>query len=541
MRNLITFKEYEMMDYYRKRYAPLGSGLNEDIFTPSKDMLNLWEKGKMEGGLNALFTDSLILEKEIDMSTPSYEVIAEIENQLLGPLYRYNFQIKDMTPAEKFVYNFSKLGEQLAKDDIISRSELWDYNRLLNARVLYSNKFNGESFKITTPAGKVIQIARGAKILKIVGKIAKEFNVEGFEEFRLVHSQIMNTAKLKGTLCLSIHPLDYMTMSDNASGWSSCMSWKEDGCYRQGTVEMMNSPCVIIGYVKGSKPMNIAGSEWSNKKFRSLYVINKDIITNVKGYPYKADDIDTAAITWLKELAEKAWGVKYCDNKIEYEEGYDVTVSDNYYRFIFNTEYMYNDFEYIDHIAYIREDLPEGTYEWNYSGSQQCMWCGETTEFYEEDHEFLLCRSCDKVFFCEDCDCVIKYEEEVYTLDGQKVCSSCYDNHAVTDVFTGETHADYNLQEMILVSNKATNEAGVFNTWGFDTIYFNKEYFLNSVKWEDYFTTCPLERGDGWEIDFRDLTERGWKLFGLSRERDYEGVCEWANRHSRMNRITMSR
>lgn len=535
MRNLITCEEYEMIDYYRETYAPFGYGLDEDDFVPSKDMLNLWEKGKTEGGLNDLFAGSLVLEKEIDMSTPSFEVMEEIEKRLLGPVYTYNFKLDELSTAEKFVYNFAKLGEQLVRDNIISRNELWDYNKFFSPKALYSNKFNGRAFKITTPAGKVIQIARGAKVLKIIGKIAKEFNVEGFEEFRLVHSQIMNTAKIKGTLCLSIHPLDYMTMSDNASGWTSCMSWQEDGCYRQGTVEMMNSPCVVVGYIKGSKPMHIDDSEWSNKKYRSLYVVNKDIITNVKGYPYKADDIDTAAITWLKELAEKAWGVKYCDNKVEYEEGYEVTVSDNNYRFIFNTEHMYNDFEYVDHIAYIREDLSGGTYEYNYSGSQQCMWCGEAVDFYEEDHDFLVCRSCDRVFYCEDCDCVIKSEDEIYILDGQKMCYNCYNDHAVSDVFTGETHADYNMQRMILVSNRTTDEASQFNLWGFDSIFFNREYFLDSVKWEDYFTTRPVEIEGDWQIDFRDLTEKGWELFGLSKEREYERVCSWANSSARLH------
>ena len=38
-------------------------------------------------------------------------------------------------------------------------------------------------------------------------------------------------------------------MSDNNSGWESCMSWRNNGCYRRGTVEMMNSPYVIVAYL----------------------------------------------------------------------------------------------------------------------------------------------------------------------------------------------------------------------------------------------------------------------------------------------------
>ena len=76
--------------------------------------------------------------------------------------------------------------------------------------------------------------------MRVLSKIATAYNLPGFEDFRIAQSLVTNQANLKGYITLSIHPLDYMTMSDNNCGWDSCMSWQEEGCYRQGTVEMMN-------------------------------------------------------------------------------------------------------------------------------------------------------------------------------------------------------------------------------------------------------------------------------------------------------------
>ena len=45
-------------------------------------------------------------------------------------------------------------------------------------------------------------------------------------------------------------------MSDNDYGWDSCMGWMNEGEYRLGTVEMMNSPCIVVAYIDGEEAWN---------------------------------------------------------------------------------------------------------------------------------------------------------------------------------------------------------------------------------------------------------------------------------------------
>ena len=89
--------------------------------------------------------------------------------------------------------------------------------------------------KITITAnGKKYQFQNGEKIWKTLKKLHQIFpdavTDKEFEDARILYSTWLNDKK-KGYLTISIHPLDFMTMSDNASKWKSCMSWKDQGCY----------------------------------------------------------------------------------------------------------------------------------------------------------------------------------------------------------------------------------------------------------------------------------------------------------------------
>jgi hypothetical protein len=76
--------------------------------------------------------------------------------------------------------------------------------------------------------------------------------MEDFKKWQTWLSTICTVKEYKTNLVLSIHPIDFMTSSDNASGWTSCMNWRDDGGYSSGTIEMMNSNMVIIAYLENN-------------------------------------------------------------------------------------------------------------------------------------------------------------------------------------------------------------------------------------------------------------------------------------------------
>lgn len=494
----ITPTEHDLIAAYRAAYA--GSTRVSEPWCSNEVLLKEWEGAKFGGGLSRLFGDKLILEKDVVLSKRS----SEVQDAMYDKLF---------CPAHPFLIAFSKLADKIDWGEGLRRYDKDYFINLIDCYVVTTNVWHGRSFNIPTPSGKTIAVQAGTKVLKIFSKVAQAYGLEDFEDFRIKHSQVLNTAKFTGTLCLSIHPLDYMTMSDNDSDWSSCMSWKHDGCYRQGTVEMMNSPMVVVGYLKSKNDWEIdLGSEsyvWNNKKFRSLYVINEDLITNVKGYPYKSDEISTELIKWLKELAEANWGITY-DNKIlEYRHNSTTTINGKEYRFEFETNQMYNDFGSCDHLVCINSGLKPGHIIHNYSGLNQCMCCGQVDVMGDYGEGSLVCNYCYGYRECDHCRCE-SHISQMREVDGERLCDWCYNTHTAVDIATGERHLKVNMIHFCFDRR---------SMWGIgrETI---RECYMNQEEYEklnlDELGDVLSNRHREVHILASSLTEKGQETFHIS-------------------------
>lgn len=458
--NKITLEEYQMMDSYRKDYAFLSS-YSEENFISSRELLSTWAVEKQD--LFSLFDGNLMLSKEIEYEKEEYNLSEEMEDSIYGYYDRTTATRKEHS-GRPFYDNFlawrndtfpyvyrTQEGEDWEK-----RQKIRDgLNRLMNITNLVNNRFDNEPFTIPMPNGKKMQIQTGAKVMRILSKIASAYNIEGFEEFRLAHSLVLNQKKVKGTLTLSIHPLDYMTMSDNECGWDSCMSWREEGCYRQGTVEMMNSACVVVAYLNAQEPMEIGNSEWTNKKWRQLFIVTPELIFSVKAYPYHSDFLTLGVMEWLANLAERAWGFRpSTEEPIVYGDTGQKHLS-------FITCYMYNDVGTAPkHYLYYNKDwLQEReeehkttwTYFVKYSGPSQCMCCGsQTNDFCGE--QSLVCDECEHTLKCADCGCYLD-EEHAYEFGDELYCEDCYCDHVGVCDCCDENVAVENLYDICITAN----------------------------------------------------------------------------------------
>ena len=205
----------------------------------------------------------------------------------------------------------------MLNDKYYRTNEYYNLKRLVDFTELAANVYEGETCELTVDLEKPIKVQHGCKNTRVLGKIADAYKLPHFEDFRLVHSQVLNQKKLNGIMCLSIHPLDYMTMSDNNCNWESCMNWYSHGDYRIGTIEMMNSPMVVEAYLEADHPyypIDNRSWTWSNKRWRCLYIVHPDIITEIKQYPYHNEFLSKEVLGWLKELAQKNNNWAYKDN-----------------------------------------------------------------------------------------------------------------------------------------------------------------------------------------------------------------------------------
>lgn len=426
--------EKDMIQHYIESYAFRGDG-HHHMAASVDHVLRYWDDAK-SSYLFRMFGNQLILSKDIEYLKDESELLDEMWHAAYGD-YSSVFcrKLLDLT------------------DDWYGRSAEYrtlyhSVRDLIATESLVRNTYEGATFSIPTPDGKEVKINQGCKIIRALGKIATAFNIDGFEEFRIKHSMVLNQKTLKGKLSISIHPLDYMTMSDNECDWESCMSWKNNGCYRQGTAEMMNSSKVVVAYLTAAEDMKLTyrfnEENWNNKKWRELFIVTPEIITNVKPYPYTNRTLTTTVLDWLRELATAAQVGKYTENVEAWEydyQGSNKYLCDKQLLFSFDTGYMYNDFE-SDHTnySYFGEEYSDTTIFINYSGTSECMSCGATDIDVDGDEGVLVCDCCEGFTRCDFCDVRIYDGDEIYTVEGVKLCSSCYENRAFEDAYDNEVY-----------------------------------------------------------------------------------------------------
>ncbi len=436
------------LDAWIKTYAGYENVTNENPPASLAHLMRYWEAAKSEY-LYKMFGEQFIIEKTISVETSREEIFDKMWNALTYE--------SDMTDFKLAYRNW--LGD--ANLDLNANAELW---YLISPDILTDNKYSFETHKISIN-DTTITVQKGCKPMKALAKIAELAGLEGFEKFRIAHSNILGKKKTTGTLCLSIHPLDYITMSDNDNGWDSCMNWINAGCYRIGTVEMMNSPAVVVAYLKSHKTMRFHDSEWNSKKWRNLFIVDRDFITGIKGYPYQDSYLDETCIDILMNLAEKNLGYRYEHDIVEhsfesYKDEVEFPELDRNVDFRFFTNWMYNDFGNGNTTHMV---IAPDTYDvdFNYSGTPECMYCGnvlnDCDNYNEEETSAVICTDCMQLIRCEYCNEVIRPGEEC-ELDGHIICGDCYEAYATYDPLNDETHSRENMDTVFLVDDTKVSE-----------------------------------------------------------------------------------
>jgi hypothetical protein len=362
----------------------------------------------------------------------------------------------------------------------------------------YQHYYTASHFEAILPNGVKINVDKNTKLMRVLGRYAKAYGLEEeFEKFRLEHSLALNQKSYTGELCISIHPLDYATMSDNDNNWSSCMSWS-GGEYCRGTVEMMNSSCVIVAYLRDPNKNFLY---WNSKKWRELFVVNETLITGIKGYPYQSTELENYVIEMLRELAEKNWGYTYLDPKEKEvaRSDYELTkiASDELGNcYCFTTNAMYNDFRSRNqehtHLVAVREGVANRDIEIDYSGLSQCMVCGSTTSCFE-DEGCLFCDDCIKTpMYCYDCGRIVDEEDVIYAHGGVGLCQECFRVNTATDPISGTLYYKPYATTIYIVPddfNQADLDQYFINNRQIDLPYF--QIYTNEYSLPSYYRESP--------------------------------------------------
>lgn len=138
--------------------------------------------------------------------------------------------------------------------------------------------------------GNII-VSAGTKVIKAFKYFEPSSILLGASQDKA--SELIQQNKVTGTLCFSVHPLDYLSISENTHKWRSCHSL--DGDFATGNLNYMVDSSTVVCYLKSKEdailphfPENVP---WNSKKWRMLLFFSQDYYMMFHGrqYPFVSE------------------------------------------------------------------------------------------------------------------------------------------------------------------------------------------------------------------------------------------------------------
>ncbi len=327
-----------------------------------------------------------------------------------------------------------------------------------NLNSLYDNK-------VVDSCGK--NIPQGMKLIKAFKYFEK--NKDTLREMQDAASVLIQQQSIKGTLCFSVHPLDFLSSSENTYNWRSCHAL--DGEYRAGNLSYMVDECTFMVYLKGADNVKLdafGSVKWNSKKWRMLLHVSTDdkIMFAGRQYPFVSTSGLDTVLNIYNNLLE--WKDKYAP----WHQDYITTYTSNKLSFPIDLDHRY--FMVDRTLLDIEDVVKSGEYAMNYNdilnstcytkpfyttqyrpfgwnvknlrdpgirigAAVNCLHCGGD---YIRNPETMRCDACEIEFGYEEndvygsCSCCngrICYDDSYYVGDDDEpVCPNCFKKYCFT-------------------------------------------------------------------------------------------------------------
>lgn len=320
---------------------------------------------------------------------------------------------------------------------------------------------------------KDIVVPKGMKIVKAFKFF--EHDKRLLEEIQNYASRLIQEDKIEGQLCFSVHPLDFLSSSENIYNWRSCHSL--DGEYRAGNISYMLDSSTIVCYLRTEGEFELPNFPkdvlWNSKKWRTLLFLSEDWNNIFAGrqYPFSStNSLDIILDVLSNQLLKK-----------EFEPWSNDQIYNLNGKPLFQTYIPINGFiiplheliidpinpRHFNDLLYSSCYIPYYTYVKHYLGcyfkkpefkigsNVPCVLCGEHDVVLGDT---MLCTDCeleyghcdnDDVGYCECCGRRILIDDaySVYDNNGeiQYVCSYCAESECIKCESCGNLVYNYNI------------------------------------------------------------------------------------------------
>lgn len=305
-------------------------------------------------------------------------------------------------------------------------------------------------------------IASGMKLTKAY----KEFvnNEYDLDRIQTAASRLIQENKITGYLCLSVHPLDYLSSSENNNNWRSCHAL--DGEYRAGNLSYMLDSSTIVCYIcndrKEKLPRFPESIPWNSKKWRMLLFVsdNWNAVFAGRHYPFFSENImEVVRERWAEKAtpgieraiwgASNAWSHWHDDyfQQIQLKKWSsldDFSTNDRYVPIrdkIYSMRALVKDQSKLHFNDLLESNFYIPYYCWNkispapikfHIGAQvPCLICGDN---YLTDTDSMVCSQClepNGFIHCADCGEIVPEDMVYWTgrAEDHPICIDCYSHY----------------------------------------------------------------------------------------------------------------
>lgn len=392
------------------------------------------------------------------------------------------------------IYEFGEVEFTLTEEDKKSKidgfiTELNNDSRIDLANFIVDNVDSFFNNEVSCANKNYPEIKPGMKLVKSFKYFEKDKKELANLQDRA--SQIIQEDKVKGVLCFSVHPLDYLSSSENSYKWTTCHGLK--GGRRGGNLSYMLDSTTFLVYIKGENDTficNFGDVKWNSKKWRVLFHATDDdeVLIAGKQYPFFSKNaLDTALNVYnnfiVKELDEsEKWenypfplpATKYMPwmndwvRSIGKQHLYDAYMAYGPYPLalralvknawhslcfcdvLLSTDYLNPYYTVLDRMG--NRNLQKRKDNPMYVGHEvKCLRCGKRTI---DHHEFMFCDECELELGDDENDSNIVFRCDICgqrAIDGydvgdgdRVVCKKCYNDYCD---YCAKCHKIYILDE----------------------------------------------------------------------------------------------
>ena len=370
------------------------------------------------------------------------------------------------------VFNLDQETKEERVNDFLNRIErkykCYDLSEFISSNidgfykneVIYSQRYKGE------------EIPKGMKLLKAFKFFVPEKAI--LTDIQNEASRVIQEDKIEGTLCFSVHPLDFLSVSENTHNWRSCHAL--DGEYRGGNLSYMMDDSTFICYLRSNGydyqlPNFPEDVKWNSKKWRVLLYLSNDHTMLMAGrqYPFSSStgmsrvlnelfvpSLLEESLWWQPECSWSSWQDDYTksiminSHKYHLHQAYPIAgrlkTKEDFiidmphslqFNDLLNSSYYQPMYSYLISagMAEFNQGYTNNDTCFHIGGEVPCLACGGS---YIYSPETLVCESCfpeydpenEEGWYCDCCDCWINDSEGGYEVDGDYICGDCLNSEA---------------------------------------------------------------------------------------------------------------